>query len=388
MSTCNKTTIPRGFSRGFNLIELLMALSLATIVFMASVSMVVKQSETMTQQNDVIDMNREARFALEHLRQDLTSLGSNSTPHSDIDPLVCPKPNIDLKSIQLSVDQGSSSAYVVDSTLNPFVLPVTMRLFGSLDIKTRWHTTSIDTNTVRLLDEGTFPATQAAWDATFSSDRYVRLGAADGTMMFFPIASANFGAKSITVSGNIPRQTDGQACGYLGDGANYTVDVQNFVRYRIVRDDRPGSPHRTDNLAENTLLVRERLGTDGTTLVAQTILAENAVELGVYDILFDRDPSPQTLKIELKPVSLDVVQPGGTGLLGSLSDAVPEELRSMTVKLTIRSMWPVKTLVHRQRSQFFAPLETWKVADDQRGIYPTVTLAGRIAMPTMMSRNL
>ena len=373
-----------GFSRGFNLIELLMALALATIVFMASVQMFVKQSEVMAQQNDLIDMNRETRFALEHLRQDLTSLASNATPNSGVDPLVCPKPLVDLRVLSLSTDDS----YTPDATLDPFVAPVSIKLFGSMDVKTRFHTTSIDSSTVRLLDDGTLPTTQPTWEVIFSADRYLRLGGADGTMMYFPIAATNFAAKTVTVTGTIPRQGEGQVCGYLGLGANYTVDVQNFVRYRIVPDNRPGSPRRADNQPENTLLVRERLGLNGVTIVAQTILAENAVDLGVYDMLLDVDPTPQTLKIKYMPTAMDVVQAGGLGVLGYQSSATPEALRSMTVKVTVRSTWPDKTLVHRPRAQLFAPLETWKVADDQRGIYPTITLAGRIAMPTMMSRNL
>ncbi len=373
-----------GFSRGFNLIELLMALALTTIVFMASVQMFVKQSEVMAQQNDLIDMNREARFALEHLRQDLTSLASNATPNSDIDPLVCPKPPVDLRALALSLDDS----YAMDTTLDPFVQPVSIKLFGSMDVKTRYHTTGISGSTVLLLDDGTLPSTQPTWDVIFSADRYLRLGGADGTMMYFAITSSNFGAKSVNVAGPIPRQGEGQVCGYLGLGANYAVDVQNFVRYRIVQDNRPGAPRRADNQPENTLLVRERLGLNGVTIVAQTILAENAVDMGVYDMLLDVDPTPQTLKIKYMPTALDVVQSGGLGMLGYQSAATPEALRSMTVKVTLRSTWPDKNLVHRPRAQLFAPLETWKVADDQRGIYPTITLAGRIAMPTMMSRNL
>ncbi len=361
-----------------------MALALATIVFMASVQMFVKQSEVMSQQNDLIDMNRETRFALEHLRQDLTSLGSNATPNSTIDPLVCPKPAVDLRVLQLSLDDS----YAMDTTLNPFVTPVSIKLFGSLDVKTRWYTTALEGSTVRLLDDGTLPTTQAAWEAIFSADRYIRLGGANGTMMYFPIAATNFAAKTVNVTGTIPRQGDGHVCGFLGMGANYTVDVQNFVRYRIVSDNRPGAPRRADNQPENSLLVRERLGLNGVTIVAQTVLAENAIDLGVFDMLLDLDPAPQTLKIKYMPTPSDVVQTGGGGLLGYQSSSVPEALRSMTVKITVRSSWPDKSLVHRPRAQLFGPLETWKVADDQRGIYATSTLAGRIAMPTMMSRNL
>lgn len=380
-----RQTPPRpGFSPGFNLLEVLIALSLSTIVFMATVSMFVKQSDVMNQQSDMIDMNREGRFALEHLRRDLASLGSNATPHSDEDPLVCPKPAADLPAISLNVD----NSYVVDAILNPFVVPVSIRLFGSMDVKTRWHTAAIDSSTVILLDEGTLPATADAWNATFTTSRYLRLSNVDGTAMYFPIASSNFGAKSIVVNGVIPRQGEGQACGFLGAGANLTVDVQGFVRYRIIADSRPGAPRRTDNVWENTLMVRERMGIDGTTVDSQTILAENVVDLAVYDMWFDLDSAPELQKISLMPTVADVVQPGGQGLLGSQAGAHPEQLRAMTIKLTVRSMWPLKTLVHQARSQNYAPLDTWKVADDQRGIYPTVTLGGRVSMPTMVSRNL
>lgn len=370
--------------RGFNLIELLMSMTMASIMFMATVTMFVHQGDVLQSQNQLIDTNREARFVIEHLRRDLASLGSNATPNSLVDPMVCLKPDVPLRAITVSIEDG----YVNDPILNPNVRPAAMTLFGSLDIKQRFKTASMDADKVFLFDDGTLPATQDVMDQYFSTDRYLRITGVDGKMMYLSIVSSSAGDHSVTVSAPIPKMGPGQACGYQGFGQNYKIDVQNFVRYRIIADSRPGAVTSKNGAVERGLLVRENLGLDGATLKKQTILAENAVDLAMYDLFFDSDPSPDVLQPLLVPLLDDVVQKNGGGVLGTNNGAKPESLRFLTVKVSLRSEWADKNLVHQQRQFLYGPLMTWKVADDGRGAYPVSTVATRVTMPTMTSRNL
>lgn len=371
---------------GFNLLELLMSMSLATILFMAVTTLYVKQGEVLQQQNDILDMNREARFALEHLRRDLTALGSNATPNSATDPLVCPKPDVALRAITASM----AGSYVAAPELNPGVRPIALTLFGSLDVKRRFRTASIAGNKVFLLNDATSPPpkNQDEYDQIFTVDRLLRITGADGQMMYYHITGSSVGDNSITVSANIAHQGEGQVCGFTGFGENYWVDVQGFVRYRIIGDTRPGAPTLPSGLPERSLLVRERLQGDGLTPLSQTVLAENVVELGLYDMLVDKNRAPETMSASILAKVDNVLAAAGDGLLGNTGTAVPESLRALAVKLSVRSEWPNRDLAHTPRLSYYSPLTTFQLATDGRGTSPVVTLGTRVFLPTLVSRNL
>jgi prepilin-type N-terminal cleavage/methylation domain-containing protein len=369
---------------GFNLIELLISLSIATVLFMAIVSLFVKQGEVMNNQTAVLDMQREARFGMEHLTRDLQSLGSNSTPNSANDPLVCPKPPEPLRALTLSLTGG----YVVAPERNPNVRPVSLRLFGTLEVKTRWKTAGITGNKVTFYDDGTLPTSESAWTDTFSTDKFLRISSADGKQMYFGISSSNYGERSVSVTEEIPKQETTQPCGYSGFGNNLWVDVQNFVRYRVIADERPGSPTLADGTAAATLLVRERLGQDGVTLVGQLPLVENVVDMSVFDIAVDLDPASDVQKIKIYPLVEDVVTKENGGILGDNGTARPEAVRFLTVKISVRSAEPVQNLTHTPRDVVWQPLETWQLSTQTDSAHTVITTATRIAMPTLVSRNL
>lgn len=369
--------------RGFNLIELMMSMAIATAIFMGMVTLFVQQSKVMQEQNELILLNRESRFGLEHLRADLQSLGSNTTPNSVVDPLVCVKPDPVLR--VLTADLALS--HVAAPDLNPHVKPVALTLFGSLDIKTRYKTASIDGTKVILLDDGTLPLTQDDFEAVFAAGRYLRIAGANGQMMFYPIVSASQGERSVTVSTAIQRIGNGATCGYSGLGANYDIDVQNFVRYRVIADERPGAPLNAGKPMQS-LLVRERLATDAVTVLGQLILVENAVDLQLYDIGMDFDVSSDVVKLKVLPLTEDVVQANGEGFLGSSSTAHPEAMRFLTVKLSVRSAWPQRDLLHRPRDVSWQPLNTWLLPGENDGAHTVVTAATRVSLPTLVSRNL
>ncbi|MSQ83199.1 MAG: prepilin-type N-terminal cleavage/methylation domain-containing protein [Myxococcales bacterium] len=374
-----------GRARGFNLVELLMSMALATIIFMAITTLFVKQTEVMQEQNELIVLNREARFGLDHLRTDLTSLGSNSTPNSAVDPSVCIKPATQIRALTVDTTVG----YVAASSLNANIEPTALTLFGSLDIKTRYRSQAISGSTVTLLDDGKLPVDQAAWDETFATDRFLRISGADGQQMFFAIASGNQSSKTVTVADPIPRVTTGSNCGYTGLGVNYNIDVQNFVRYRVVADIRPGAPLDVSGKALQGLLVRERMNSSGTSVKNQLVLVENAIDLQIYDIGFDIERSSEKVKFDVKRLAADVFVSGGGGLLGNLaSEAMPEALRFVTIKLSVRTTWPRKGLVHRPRDVSWEPLTTYLLPNELDGSHPVMSVASRVAFPTLVSRNL
>lgn len=368
---------------GFSLMELMMSMAIATGIFMGMVALFVQQGRVMQEQNELILLNRESRFGLEHLRADLQSLGSNTTPNSVVDPLVCVKPDPPLRVLTADI----AVSHVAAPELNPHVKPVALTLFGSLDIKTRYKTASIDGNKVVLFDDGTLPLTQADFESVFAVGRYLRIASATGQMMFYPITSASQGDRSVTLASPVQRIGNGATCGYSGLGANYDIDVQNFVRYRVTADERPGAP-MSGGKPMQSLLVRERLGVDGTTVLGQLILVENAVDLQLYDVGMDFDVSPELVKLKVLPLSEDVVQANGEGFLGSTTSAHPEAMRFVTVKLSVRSAWSQRDLLHRPRDVSWQPLNTWLLPGENDGSHTVITAATRMALPTLVARNL
>ena len=374
----------RGGELGYNLIELLMAMALSSVVFMSITTLYAYQAESFSSQAHVLTSTRNGRFAMEHLRRDLMALGSNATPNSTVDDLVCPKPAIPLRALTLDSDEG----YVYRPDLNPHLRTIAITLFGSLDIKSRFETESITAKIVKLVDDGGLPSTEDVWNGTFTTDRFLRMATGDGKSMIIPIASTSFSDKTVTLKTE-PEQMQGtQRCGYQGAGGGLSVDVQGLIRYRIIADTRPTAALDSNGNAIGTLLVRERLEVDGTTVHGALPLAENVVEIGVFDAILDGDPAADAIKPDQRYFVEEMVQPDGSGVLGDTNTARPEALRSITVKISIRGDEQQRGLTHRPRGDKRNPLMTYRIDPAGNGAAQVTTLATRVAMTTLISRNL
>ena len=136
--------------------------------------------------------------------------------------------------------------------------------------------------------------------------------------------------------------------------------------------------------------MRERLEVDGVTVAGALPLAENVVELGIYDAIFDSNSDPE----KVGPTNLPdfekskLVTSGGEGFLGSKGNPVPERLRSLNVVLSLRTALPVRGRSHNARSHPQSPLVTYQLNATDDGVCSVHTVVGRIAMPTMVARNL
>ncbi len=385
------TTIPalaagdaRRGERGFNLLELLMSLSIATIIFMSVITLYTFQAESVTSQSHVLTSTRSAQFAMEHLRRDLSSLGSNATANTHIDDLVCPKPAITLRALSVGVDDG----FIYEETLNPFLRRTSLTLFGSLDVKSRYETGAIAGKVVTLVDDGKLPATEELWSDTFTTDRFLRLSTADGKSMYFAITATSFSARTVTLASEPPQVEGAQRCGYQATGAGLMVDVQGLIRYRIIADTRPTARKDSTNQPVDTLLVRERLAVDGVTVHGALPLTENIIEIGLFDAFFDANPAPDATDPDHRYFVEEMAKPDGTGPLGTSLAARPEALRSVTVKLSVRADEHQKDLAHKPRAHKNNPLFTYKLDTNLSGSAQVTTIGSRVTMPALISRNL
>ena len=361
-----------------------MAMAMSTMIFMSITMLYNYQGEAIREQNSFLLMQREARFAMDHLRRDLVTLGSNATPNSERDARVCPSPAVALQAISLVDNDG----YVYASADNPNIRKVAMTLFGSLDVRRRFRTATIVGDVVTLDDSDSsqpLPQTEAEWIDTFTTDRYLRVSGADGMSFYYPIASTSFKDKTITLPTAPPRIAGSQRCGYQGFGAGMWADVQGFVRYRVIADERPGAPKDKNGAWQRSLLVRERLAVNGSTVSTRLVLAENVVELGVYDAAYDTQPAPNLVALTQEYIQADIML---GGKLSGGSGASPEQLRFLTVKVSVRSEFHNRKLAHRPRLSIYYPLRSYKVNPKEYGAAPVITMGGRITMPALVARNL
>lgn len=370
---------------GFNLVELLMAMAMSTIIFMAITVLYNFQSAAIQEQNGFLLMQREARFAMDHLRRDLVSLGSNATPNSDIDAQVCPKPSGGpLQALSLADNVG----YVYNSDDNPNIRRISLTLFGGLDVRRRFRTAGIAGEVVTLVADDPaqpLPGTEEVWNDTFTTDRFLRLSGADGGSFYFPIVATSFKDKSISLSSPPPRIAGTSRCGYQGFGDGMWADVQGFIRYSVIADQRPGAPKDSSGNWRRSLLVRDRLATDGDKLSQRLVLAENVVELGIYDVAYDSQTAPDVVTLQQEFIHDDIF--GGTKLTGK-SGASPEQLRFLTIKLSVRGEYHNKALAHVPRLSIYHPLRTYKSFPKEAGASQVMTVGGRITMPALVARNL
>ena len=155
----------------------------------------------------------------------------------------------------------------------------------------------------------------------------------------------------------------------------------------MVQDTRPGAtPGKSD-------LIREEFNNDGVTAVSNSklIITENVVDLSIYDFFFDEDKTgtaPALLPSGHHPVvTQQIIAPSGFGLLGKDSTRV-QDLRFLTLKLTVRSALEDPDLIHQARTALNKPIRTFDVFPSLEGAARTLSMASKIKLNTLAVRNV
>ncbi len=368
---------------GFTLIELLVALVVAIILVTIVYAMYIRGAKTYRVQNMSLEMQAQARFALEHLRRDVSNAGFNATINTNIDPNMCQKPTTSLRAISLS----ESTAGLTPLTENPFVKPLALTLLGDYAGDGQvFFTSSVVGTTVTLQDSFKTEITQAQFEEIFAANnnRFLRIVDKDQYELMIPITGNSYENGTVTLSSSPPVRSKAQSCGIQGFGEGLEVNSAQFIRYRLAQDTRPSAkPGKWD-------LIREEVKVDGKTAVADTmlIIAEYVVDLDAYDFAFDSDSTGLRPKITFTPFSTDVLDSSGTGSLGSTQSARPQDLRLLTLKMTVRSGDEDPELRHNPRQAAKAPIRTFDPEPKLEGSCRTITLTSRVLLQTLAVRNV
>ncbi len=373
-------------TRGFTLIELLVTMVLA-LVIVGAVYMLYAQSVTGYRiESQILDMQARLRFGLEHIKRDFRRAAFMATPNSAIDSDVCPPPASHLRAVTLL--PGNGSVYQPWPSANPYIQPSAITLFGDFFSGKVYKTAGVQDNKVFLALTDSFPASEVEFNRIFVpfsgvSARYLRIVTQDQFEMYLAVQSADWDERSITVDQSVPVLGGGSLCGVAGFGEGLDVSVAGFVRYRLLNDGRTNAP------VGKTDLVREELQLNGTDPIAgsQLVIADYAVDLQFYDFGVDTDPTGAAPTLQVFSLYNQVADAGGGGMLGTTLNAAPENLRFVTVKLTVRTDQEDPNHTFAARQTLFDSLDGFEL-DTMEGSCRTATLASRVELTSLAVRNL
>ena len=379
-------------ARGLTLVEVLVTVTLATIM-VAGVYMIYNKSVLAFRvENQVMTMQDRLRFGLEHLKRDIRRAGFLATPNSLVDSNICPPPTYALRAVTIAADDGD----VVFPGVNVNLAPSSITLFGDFFSGQVYRTTGIVGNLVYMEKTANFPSTELEFERIFcgptcaAPNRYLRIVTSDQFEVMLPIIAVNYSGLYVELSQNVPKVGSGNRCGITSLGEGLEVNVTGFVRYRIAFDTRPNAPVNGDDDWLKTDLVREELDIDGATEMAETqlVIADYAMDLQFYDFGFDISGASAWPEMQYFPLVTDVLSGANAGVLNNTANATPETLRIMTVKLSIRGDAEDPSHLFREREGAFTPIEAYDLDDDLQGSCRTQSLAGKVGLTSLLARNL
>ena len=395
----------RRHERGFTLVELMVAGLIAASIIAAVYMTYTRSVRSYRVQQDLMSTYSRLRFGIGQLKMDIRKAGYNATLNSTVDPFVRPPlPTAQpLRMIQVIPSLPDAVPLSDNEKVSPTALllfgdyfsPVVFPAPGDPGVPTGvvYPVEQISGSTFKLDVLGVGTLTPDELQAVF------RPGArllhvehrSEGTHYYFPVVSVNAPDRTITVGAVVPSAL------VNGIYKNVYVNPVGYVRYRIVSDTRPLGPSDPDTgnptaPVGKTDLVREEVAWDDVTgdpiPGTRLVIAEYAVDLQFYDFVFDDAMAGQPPALSVLPNVTDVVNGAGNGLLGAGVLARPEDLRFLTVKLSVRTSDEDPDVPFVPRTGEHAPLRRYEVDPDLTGSSRVESMATRVQLVNASFRNL
>jgi hypothetical protein len=377
---------------GLTLVELMVTLVISFVI-VAAIYMIYTQSVTGYRiQSQVVQMQGQLRFGIEHMRRDIELAGFQATSNSRTDPYVCwVPPTVNLYAISVARDLDIDEE-VANVDLNTQIEPSAVTLFGDF-----WSPAGQVFETLSISDSGVVLLDKAQLDATFDTNadgiddggfaaafrpgaRFLRVTNQEEKIWFARIIGASFADATLQLQ-SVP------AIGACRIGIGTTqVNPVGWVRYRLAEDTRTAAllGNAGDiRTAGKVDLVREEVDVTGTAIAnTRLTIAEYAVDLQFYDFGFDTALAGNPVTLAVENFVDDVVELDDTGQLGAgdaTDFATPEQLRFVTVKLSVRTTDEDESVpfVPRQDS-IYEPLRTYEVFPELTGAARVESLAKRV----------
>ena len=389
-------------SRGFTLVELLVAGLISAVVLLAIYFVFTANSRQYYQQEQIVQMQESMRFAVDYLKNDLRNAGRLAVINGAAvsagvrDPGFCAaSAEPELRAIDLVNNDAALAPVILRSHRNDLA-PDRVRILTDASGGTLLTASTNDGVTISVapaLRQGSRSAqamlgSEAQFTTVYRPGHVLRIENRERAFDLAVITGVayNGGVPTITVAGF--------RCQALQFCEDCAVNAVQFVRYRVDSDP-PGEPDAT-----KTDLVREVLdATDPAlerTLVGSRLtIAENVVNMQVWGRYDVRAPGAAAeLPADPDPTD-DVGNWPGAADEGARMNATPHRLRALNVLLATRSARedPEMTVAldrDVQADQRIAADRTWfnvtPEVDGQTPAYARVTtLTAQVETPNLLT---
>lgn len=398
--------------RGFTIVELMVSITITSVVVAALYTVANSATETFNQQQRAAEMQLRLRFAVEQLRADISRAGYMSTPNSNTDPNVCPRPTSTtattqpFQAIEITRDT-TASTLIPNTTDNQFITPTILRLTGNYASVDEYTVAGIVGSTISLQNQTPQWArvdSAAEFNRIFigatGTRRLLRITSPSGQTQFVQILGGSWQSSS---SATLPTlnvspaptligdATGGGAtgCGIAGLGVGATVAPVTQVEYRLgnLRTTFPELyPTDPTEAAAKTDLVRREYEIGSSTAFNTRIVGEYAVD---FDLTLARDeggPGGVTMRSYSFGDSQITTQVGSIVTLGLT--ARPESVRSVTARLSVRDRVQDPAFGWVARANATYPLTRFRVNTSLQGASRVRTLVTEVTLPNLAARNL
>lgn len=377
-------------TRGFTIVELMVALSISAILLGAVYSMFISSTSVFHTQEQLGTAQYKARTALEQILSDVRRAGFGATPNATADPMSCTNGGFTLHGIVVEEFSGEGIIPCYDST-NPNIDPDQITLTGNFSTARPYPgLASAITGQVRLqVSEaaganaylaGNIVFTAADFDRVFTllPQRLVAVRDVYGRTYVTHVGGGAYPELTLDNLGG-----SGPACGVQGASSLVQVSPVDIVRYRIVRrelgDDQGGS---------ETLLVREALDTSGNPVEnGRMVVSDDVVDLQVWFVF--RDPTGNTLPPD--PDETDTRSNLDISVNGE-ANARPELIRSAIVRVSVRTELEHRGVAHRPRLDGPEHLVSFDVdcrsGNGEPGAAAVVSFTGQVEVPNFSLQNV
>jgi len=380
----------RSHNRGFNLVELMVAVVIASVVMLGVYSMYTSSVRGYRAQGQQLDSLGQLRMATRQIKADLRNAGYNAPGQSNAEAWVETPAGLVVSAVAVEEDPD---APVIAKELNKLIIPQRIRILGDFFSHRTYTAERVAGQTVTLRWDQAVDGSLAEFERIFNTRRMLRVetfGEARREQVI-PIASASYnGGFSPTVTLTDPVQN------MNGFGTGSEVSVLGYVRYRLKRDT------RRDADGGKVDLIREELTPEGTAIAGTAlIIAEYVVDLQVYDFCFNVT-KPEEGTMRQTPVQIECIEDLGTltsfegffaGFYGSSLSLRADDsnqshlLRSLTVRMSTRTPFENEDIPFLAKEEINQPLRTYEVEPEMDGSARVTELAAMVILISIQARR-
>ena len=364
---------------GFTLAEVMVAMVLTSLVVLGSWRFFGSAANSMSVFSGMAIVDERLALAADLLSSDARRAGMYGTPYSLNDPMVCPKPDPELRAVIVQ-DGASIPAYSWGDN-DPLLMNPDICIFQAPATDTIYNPVGIAGDTITIAHDPLLFPDEEFFDDLFTN-RTLRISAPGGFSQFVVVTDPDWGddtdpVRLLEVTPNPTMLVANGFCGVEGvGGPDHEITVLTNIRYQLIEDPED---------AERILLIREQLEPDLTTIRPGTrlVVAENIVDLQCWG---DEDQGGGLL-------GPDFADDDALGDFDGTGDVRPnsadtEQLRVLHWQISARTDREFNSHNHIPRSSDTDLLSTFDVDGEADTAALVITSSQRVELSNFVIRRL